>query len=58
MPFIDDGHLSMKVWCKEDAGGVEHAINYGIAIMIESETPIAIYDEIEQRLRVAPRPRR
>lgn len=57
VPFIDDGHLSLKVWCKEDAGGVEDAIRYGVAITIESETAILIYEEIEQRLRVAPRPR-
>jgi len=57
VPFIDDGHLSLKVWCKEDAGGVEDAIRYGVAITIESEAAILIYEEIEQRLRVAPRPR-
>jgi hypothetical protein len=56
VPFIDDGHLSLKVWCRDDAGGAEHAIRYGIAVTIESEAPIAIYEEIEQRLRVAPRP--
>jgi hypothetical protein len=58
VPFIDDGHLGLRVWCKEDAGGVDDSIRYGIAISIESESAIPIYDEIEQRLRVAPRPRR
>ena len=57
VPFIDDGHLSMKVWCREDAGGFEDAIRYGIAVTIESEAPIPIYKEIKQRLQVAPRPR-
>ncbi|GJL80223.1 MAG: hypothetical protein NPINA01_32120 [Nitrospinaceae bacterium] len=57
VPFIDDGHLSLKVWCKEDAGGIEEAVRYGIAITIESELEIPIYEEIEQRLRVTPRPR-
>lgn len=57
VPFLDDGHLSLKVWCKEDAGGVEDPIRYGIAITIEAENAIPIYEEIEQRLRVAPRPR-
>lgn len=56
VPFIDDGHLSMKVICKDDAGGVEEAIRYGVAVTIESETLIPIYEQIEQRLRVAPRP--
>lgn len=57
VPFLDDGHLSLKVWCKEDAGGVEDPVRYGIAITIEAENAIPIYEEIEQRLRVAPRPR-
>jgi hypothetical protein len=56
VPFIDDGHLSLRVWCKEDAGGIENSIRYGIAITIEAETAIPIYDEIKERLRVAPRP--
>jgi hypothetical protein len=55
--FIDDGHLSLQVWCREDAGGIEEAVRYAIAVTIESEAPIAIYEEIQQRLRVAPRPR-
>lgn len=58
VPFIDDGHLGLTVWCKEDAGGVENAIRYGIAITIEAEAAIPIYNEIEQRLGVTPRPRR
>jgi hypothetical protein len=57
VPFIDDGHLSLKVWCKEDAGGVESPVRYGIAVTLEAENAIPIYEEIEQRLRVAPRPR-
>jgi hypothetical protein len=56
VPFIDNGHLGLSVWCKEDAGGVENAIRYGIAITIEAEAAIPIYDEIRERLRVAPRP--
>jgi hypothetical protein len=57
VPFIDDGHLGLRVWCKEDAGGVENDVRYGIAITIEAEAALPIYDEIQQRLRVAPRPR-
>jgi len=58
VPFIDDGYLRLRVWCKEDAGGVEDDVRYGIAITIEANSVIPIYDEIEQRLRVTPRPRR
>ena len=56
VPFIDDGHLNLQVWRKEDAGGIDDEIRYGIAISIEAEGAIRIYDEIEQRLRVTPRP--
>ena len=56
VPFIDGGYLNLQVWRKEDAGGITDEIRFGIAISIEAEGAIPIYDEIEQRLRVAPRP--
>jgi hypothetical protein len=56
VPFIDDGHLSLRLVCKEDAGLADQTpIRYGIAVTIETETPLPIYDEIQQRLRVRPR---
>ena len=58
VPFVDDGYLNLRVWCKEDAGGIEDTIRYGIAVTIEAENAIPVYDQIAQRLRVAPRPRR
>ncbi len=56
VPFIDDGYLSLQIWRKEDAGGIEDEIHYGITISIETEGAIPVYDEIKQRLRVMPRP--
>ena len=56
VPFVDDGHLALAVWCKDDAGGVDQPIRYAVAVTIETGTPIPIYDEIQQRLRVRPRP--
>jgi hypothetical protein len=57
VPYIDDGHLSLQVWCKEDAASDENdPVRYGIAITIEAETPLSVYDEIQTRLRVRPRP--
>jgi hypothetical protein len=56
VPFIDDGYLNLQVWRKEDAGGCGGEIRFGIAVSIEAEGAIPIYDEIAQRLRVAPRP--
>jgi hypothetical protein len=57
VPFIDDGHLSLNIWCKDDSGTIDTPARYAVAITIESETPIPIYEEIQQRLRVRPRPR-
>jgi hypothetical protein len=56
VPFIDDGHLNLQIWCKEDAGGGDGDIRFGIAISIEAEGAMPVYDEIRQRLRVTPRP--
>jgi len=58
IPFIDDGHLALQVWCKEDAGLVEaEPIRYAVAVTIRAETAIPVYDQIQQRLRVRPRAR-
>lgn len=57
VPFLDDGHLGLRVWCKEDAGANGQAVRYGIAVTIDAGTPIPIYEEIQQRLRIRPRPR-
>lgn len=57
VPFVEDGHLSLQVWCKEDAGSENGPVRYGIAVTIEAETALPVYDEIQARLRVRPRPR-
>ena len=57
VPFMDDGHLALQVWCKEDGGMNEgDRVRYGIAVTIEAEGALPIYEEIQQRLRVRPRP--
>jgi hypothetical protein len=57
VPFIDDGHLSLRVWCKEDAGMLDDGpVRYGIAVTIEAENALPVYSEIQARLRVRPRP--
>jgi hypothetical protein len=49
----EDGHLVVRVWCKEDAGINEGELfRYGIAITIEAETELPVYEEIRARLRV------
>jgi hypothetical protein len=55
VPFIDDGHLSLRVWCKEDAGLLsDEPIRYGISVTIEAGTELPVYDEIQTRLRIRP----
>jgi hypothetical protein len=56
VPYIDDGHLALRVWCNDDSGSIEQPVRYAIAVTIETTTPIPVYDEIQQRLRVQPRP--
>jgi len=57
VPFIDDGHLALQVWCKEDAGVIEEApIRYGIAVTLQAGTALPVYDQIQERLRVRPQP--
>ncbi len=55
VPYIDDGHLSIRVWCKDDAGNDGNAVRYAIAITIEAGTPLPIYEQVRERLRVRPR---
>ena len=55
--FLNDGHLALRVWCKEDAGISDGAtVRYGIAVTIEAGAALPVYQEIQARLRVAPRP--
>jgi len=55
--FLNDGQLSLRVWCKEDAGISNGAmVRYGIAVTIEAGTALPVYQEIQARLLVAPRP--
>jgi hypothetical protein len=57
VPFIDDGHLSLRVWCKEDAGIVDNSsVRFGIAVTIEAENALPVYSEVQARLRIRPRP--
>ena len=56
VPFVDDGHLSVRVWCKDDAGNQGNAVRYAIAVTIEAGTPLGVYEEVRERLRVRARP--
>jgi hypothetical protein len=55
--FVNDGHLAVRVWCKEDAGVADgQLVRYGMAVTIEAGTALPVYEEIRQRLRIRPRP--
>jgi Subtilase family len=57
IPFIDNDHLLLRIWCKDDAGvPSDVAIRYGIAITIQTDGALPIYQEVQQRLRVQPIP--
>lgn len=58
VPFIDDGHLALQVWCKEDAGlAAPQAVRYAVAVTLRAQTEIPVYDQIQERLRVRPEAR-
>jgi hypothetical protein len=52
VPFIDDGHLLFRVWCREQAGRLDQTIRYGLAITIEAGEAVPVYQEIRARLGV------
>jgi hypothetical protein len=55
VPFIDDGHISFRVFCREQGGALDQSIRYGLAVTIEAGEGIAVYQEIRQRLGIQPR---
>ena len=52
--FIDDGYVVLYIVCREQAGGLDQSIRYGIAITIEAGEGIPVYGEVRARL-LAPR---
>ena len=54
--FVDGGHLVFRVVCRERGGSLDQSIRYGLAVTIESDEGIPVYQEVRQRLAVRPRP--
>ncbi len=54
IPLNDGDSLTIKVNCRKDAGKIQNAVEYGLAVSLEvaEGIDIAIYDEI--RARIAP----
>ena len=55
VPFVDDGHLSFRVFCREQGGPLDEQISYGIAVTVEAGEHVPIYQEVRQRLGVQAR---
>jgi hypothetical protein len=55
VPFIDDGHIAFRVYCREQGGALDQPIRYGLAVTIEAGEGIMVYQEIRQRLGIQPR---
>jgi hypothetical protein len=53
--FIDDGHLAMRVWCREKPSSLRlrEAVRYGLAVTIEAGVPLQVYQQVDVRLRAA-----
>ena len=52
-PFVDDGHVLLRVFCREQAGSLDQDIRYGVAVTIEAGESIPVYQEIRARLAVS-----
>jgi Subtilase family len=50
--FVDDGHLLLQVWCREQAGTLDQTIRYGLAATIEAGEAVPVYQEIRTRLQI------
>ena len=52
VPFIDDGHVLLRIFCREQAGSLDQTIRYGVAVTIEAGEGIPVYQEVRARLAV------
>lgn len=57
--FVEDGHLVLRVWCKERPNRLrlDNAIRYAVAVTVEAGTELPVYEQTALRLRPGVRPR-
>ena len=55
VPFVDDGHVRFRVFCREQGGALDQPIRYGLAVTIEAGEHVPVYQEVRQRLGIRPR---
>jgi hypothetical protein len=53
--FIDNGHLALRVWCREKPSSLRlrESIRYGLAVTIEAGVALPVYEQVDIRLRAA-----
>ena len=54
--FVDDGHVLLRIFCRKQAGPLDHSIRYGVAVTIEAGEKIPVYQEVQSRLVARVRP--
>ena len=50
--FVADGHVFLRIYCREQGGPLDQRIRYGIAVTIEAGEGIPVYEEVRARLAV------
>ena len=50
--FVDDGHVVLRIYCREQAGALDQNIRYGVAVTIEAGEGVPVYQEVRARLAV------
>ena len=53
--FIDDGHVFLRIVCREQAGSLDQGVRYGVAFTIEAGEHIPVYQEVRAALAVGVR---
>ena len=55
VPFVDNGHLSFKIFRREQDSTIDKPVRYGVAVTIEAGEHIPVYQEVREGLAVRPR---
>lgn len=55
VPFVEEGYLRFKVFCRTVDNKLYKPVRYGVAVTIEAGEHIPVYQEIKERLVVRPR---
>jgi len=55
VPFVEEGYLRFKVFCRTVDNKLDKPVRYGVAVTIEAGEHIPVYQEVKERLAVRPR---